>query len=97
MITWSINQLERHTSDGGVITVHWGCVAADQGVSINNYGSCGFSPDPSDPDFVPYDNLTQDEVLGWVYTQIDKASIEADVQACLNAKLNPTVVAGVPW
>ena len=97
MVTWSINQLERHTSDGGVITAHWGCVAADQGVSINHYGSCGFTPDPSAPDFVPYDQLTQDEVLGWVYTQIDKDAIEADVQARLDAKLNPTVVAGVPW
>jgi len=36
-------------------------------------------------------------VLGWVYTQIDKDAIEVDVQARLDAKLNPTVEAGVPW
>jgi hypothetical protein len=46
---------------------------------------------------VPFDQLTEADVLSWVYTQIDKDAIETDVQARLEAKLNPTVVAGVPW
>ena len=41
------------------------------------YGTCGFTPDPSSPDFVPYDSLTEDFVLHWVWHQIDKDETEA--------------------
>jgi len=97
MIAWYISQLERHTLDGGVITAHWGCVGSDQGVSINHEGLCIFTPDSTSPDFIPFDKLTEVEVLQWVFNQVGKETIEADVQARLDAKLNPTVVAGVPW
>jgi len=96
-IIWAINQLQRRTSDGGVITAHWGCVAGERGVSVNHYGSCDFEPDSTAPDFVPFKQLTQDQILGWVYTQIDREAIEADLKARVAERLNPTVVNGLPW
>jgi hypothetical protein len=45
----------------------------------------------------PYENLTQEQVLGWVWEQIDKAEIEANLTKQIQAQKNPVSVAGVPW
>ena len=92
-MNWSIQQLDRKTADGFVTTAHWTCTATDGDFSANVYGSVGFSGDL----VTPYENLTQAEVLGWVWEQIDKAEIEANLTKQIQAQKNPVSVAGVPW
>jgi hypothetical protein len=83
--TWTISTLERELSDGGVIVAHWR--ATD-----------GFSPDASSPDFTPYDDLTESQVLGWCWANgVDKDAIEASLAAKIEAQKNPVSAAGVPW
>jgi hypothetical protein len=61
------------------------------------YGTCGFSA-PGDP-FTPYANLTQDQVLGWVWASgVDKALVEANIQRQFDEQINPPVVdQALPW
>jgi hypothetical protein len=92
-MNWSIVQLDRKTADGFVTTAHWTCTATDDDFSANAYGSVGFSGDL----VTPYENLTQEQVLGWVWEQIDKAEIEANLTKQIQAQKNPVSVAGVPW
>jgi hypothetical protein len=92
-MNWSIQQLDRKTADGFVTTAHWTCTATDGDFSANAYGSVGFSGDL----VTPYENLTQEQVLGWVWEQIDKAEIEANLTKQIQAQKNPVSVAGVPW
>jgi hypothetical protein len=92
-MNWSIQQLDRKTADGFVTTAHWTCTATDGDFSANVYGSVGFSGDL----VTPYENLTQEQVLGWVWEQIDKAEIEANLTKQIQAQKNPVSVAGVPW
>ena len=92
-MNWSIVQLDRKTADGFVTTAHWTCTATDGDFSANAYGSVGFSGDL----VTPYENLTQEQVLGWVWEQIDKAEIEANLTKQIQAQKNPVSVAGVPW
>ena len=66
-MNWTISTLERELSDGGVIVAHWRCTASDGDYSASSYGTCGFTPDASAPDFVAYDSLTEATVLGWVW------------------------------
>ena len=49
--------------------------------------------------YTPYNQLTQDQVLGWVYESgVSKADTEAQVQAQIDAKKNPPVVTPpLPW
>ena len=96
---WTVAQLEREISDGGVIVAHWRCTASDGDYSASSYGTCGFTPDASAPGFLAYDALTEATVLGWVWDQADgwKDDVEAALQAKIDADKNPTTAAGVPW
>jgi hypothetical protein len=92
-MNWSIQQLDRKTADGFVTTAHWTCTATDGDFSANASGTVGFSGDL----VTPYENLTQEQVLGWVWEQIDKAEIEANLTKQIQAQKSPVSVAGVPW
>jgi hypothetical protein len=92
-MNWSIVNLDRKTADNYVTTAHWTCTATDGDFSSNAYGSVGFSGDL----VTPYENLTQEQVLGWVWEQIDKAEIEANLTKQIEAQKNPVSETGVPW
>ena len=98
MVTWTIATLERNLADGGVIVAHWRATDVDGEHSASSYGTCGFSPDPSDPSFVAYDSLTEAEVLQWCWDNgVDKDATEAALAAKIEADKNPVSAAGVPW
>jgi hypothetical protein len=95
---WSIPTLERELADGGVIVAHWRCTASDGDYSASSYGTAGFTYDASSPDFVPYADLTESQVLGWVWNDgVDKDATEDALQAKIDAEKNPVTEAGVPW
>ena len=96
-MNWTISTLERELSDGGVIVAHWRCTASDGDYSASSYGTAGFTYDASSPDFVPYDELTEADVLAWVWAEGFKDATEDALQAKIDAEKNPTTAAGVPW
>ena len=104
-MNWTIAQLERNTTDNGVIVAHWR-VAAEETVgteedavtyTASSYGTCGFSPDPASPDFVAYEDLTEADVLAWVYESVDKEATEAALTANIEEQKNPVTETGLPW
>lgn len=95
--TWTVSQLERTLPEGGVVTAHWRVTAVDGDFTASAYGTAGFTPDPASPTFKPYDELTEADVLGWVWGSVDKAAAEASLAAQIDAQKNPTTAAGVPW
>ena len=97
MTVWTIAQLERNTSDGGVVVAHWRATLTDGDYSASSYGTCGFSPDPSDPAYIPYENLTESDVLAWVYESVDKDATEASLAAKIEDQKAPQTVVGTPW
>ena len=98
MTTWTIATLEHNVADGGVTVAHWRATDVDGEHSASSYGTCGFSPDPSDPSFVAYDSLTEAEVLQWCWANgVDKDATEAALAAKIEADKNPVSAAGVPW
>ena len=100
MTIWSIANLERNTSDGGVTIAHWRATATDGDYSASAYGTAGFTPDPESPDFVPFDDLTEADVLAWGYAELGAeqlAAIEDGLSANIEEQKAPKVVAGTPW
>jgi len=96
--TWTISTLERELADGGVVVAHWRATLVDGEHSASSYGTCGFTPDPSDPSFVAYDSITEDMALGWCWANgVDKDATEASLAAKIEADKNPTQGVGVPW
>jgi hypothetical protein len=93
--TWAIANLERHTVDGIVFSVHW-TVAANDGTYVSSaYGSIGL--EQPEGDVIPYADLTPELVIGWVQANLDVPAIEAALQAQLDEQAAPTKAAGVPW
>ena len=96
-IKWTIPTLERELSDGFVYTAHWRCTATDGDFSASSYGTAGFQQDPEAESFVPYEDLTEEMVLGWLFNSLDKDATEEALKAKIEADKNPTTAAGVPW
>ena len=107
MATWTIVNMERNTSDGGVIIAHWRVTETetvgegDDAItySASSYGTCGFTPDPTDPGFTPYDDLVEAEVLSWCWVSgnVDQAEIEAALADNIAEQKTPVTTDGVPW
>jgi len=98
--------MERTLADGGVVVCHWRANASetvgegDDAVtySASNYGTAGFTPDPSSSDWVAYDSITEEVALGWCWANgVDKDAIEASLAAKIELDKNPTQASGVPW
>jgi hypothetical protein len=95
--TWTIAQCEHEVATGGITVAHWRVSAVDGDYTASSYGTAGFTPDPSSPDFKPYDEVTEAEVLGWVWGSVDKDETEANLAVQIDAQKNPTSEAGLPW
>ena len=96
--TWSISNMEHEIPDGAVITAHWYCLGTDADEnSARSYGTTSYTPDPSSAEFIPYDDLTEEIVLGWVHGSVDKDATEAAIAAKIDAIVNPTTASGTPW
>lgn len=94
--TWSIAQLERHTADGIVYTVHYTVDANDGTYSAGAYGSVGLEQ-PNPNNIIPYANLTPEIVIGWVQDRLNVEEIEDSLQSQLDEKNAPTTATGLPW
>jgi hypothetical protein len=93
--TWAIANLERHTADSIVYTVHWTLSANDGTYASSAYGSIGL--EQTDGNVIPYADLTPEIVIGWVQAKLDVPAIEAALQAQLDEQAAPTTAAGLPW
>ena len=97
----NIAQLERHLPDGVVMTAHWTATKTDGDYGAGDYGSISLpTKDQSDPTFVPYDQLTEAQVIEWVKKAMGAeqlAELEANLDSQIKALKNPTQAAGVPW
>jgi len=95
MITWNISQLDRQTSNGFVTTAHWKATATDGDYSASVYSTCSWSEGTAT---IPYADLTKETVLGWIWANgVDKAAVEASLNAQIELQKNPVTATGVPW
>jgi hypothetical protein len=92
-ITWNISQLDRKTADGFVTCAHWTVSATDGDFSAGAYGTCGFDGELT----TPYESLTKEQVLEWVWQTVNKEETEASFAAQIEAQKNPVSETGVPW
>ena len=92
--TWKISTLDREVSNGFVTTAHWSATAVDGEFSASAYATVSWAEGTPT---IPYDSLTESEVLGWVWESVDKAATEASLAAQIELLKNPVVATGTPW
>ena len=81
-----------------VFNVHWQCVGIQDTYTGRVYSTCSV-PLSGEGSFTPYQDLTQNQVLGWIWANgVDKNATEAAVEQQIQAQINPPVVTPpLPW
>jgi len=95
VFTWHIAQLERETADGYVFTAHYTIDANDGTYNAGAYGSIGF--ERPEEGMIPFADLTEEIVIGWVKERLDVEQIEAALQSQLDEQRHPSKASGLPW
>jgi hypothetical protein len=99
--TWNIAQMERHTADGIVFTVHYtvNATSGDAVYTSSAYGSIGL--EQPEGEVIPYADLTPELVIGWVQAKLGGTEKVDEIQAALQAQIDeqrtPTTAQGMPW
>jgi len=109
--TWSVSDMQHVDADGGVFLVYWQMTAASDGTPSYRAldgGKLRCTYDASAADYIPYADLTENDVLGWVYDSLiegtetaaeAKARVEADRDLKVQKQIDAaaTTASGVPW
>jgi len=106
--TWNVDDMTHKDSDGGVSIVYWSLIATDGTYSAQEGGKLRCTADPSASDYIAYADLTEANVLGWVYSSLivddetaaeAKARIEAERTAKVQGQIDRAAAdsTGVPW
>ena len=103
--TWNIVAMNCKPDVNGmldyVVTAHWALSATDGTYTGSVYGTASFEVDPAKSNYVPYANLTLDQVIAWTQAAVGTeqvASYEKSVADQIEAQINPTIVTPpLPW
>lgn len=99
---WVISALDCYPQAEGetdvVFNVHWSCNGTDGTFNGSVYSTCAVTYTAGSP-YTPYDQLTQDQVLGWIWANgVDKNATQAAVAQQIANQVNPPVVTPpLPW
>tara|TARA_R100000329_G_scaffold45470_1_gene42678 strand:- start:34 stop:345 length:312 start_codon:yes stop_codon:yes gene_type:complete len=98
--TWQINTLQRELADGYVYRAVFRVTGEDGTYKFRATGEVAL---PKPDTLVPYADLTEETVLGWVKAKLDAdndgtvARIEESVEKGVNEQKTPTTGVGIPW
>jgi hypothetical protein len=103
-INWVIEWMNASTQtinghDKVVLTAGWRCNGIDGIYNATTYGSCSFDIPKIGESFTPYDQLNQNQVLQWIWSNnIDKNEIETNITSQIQNSISPTEVQlPLPW
>lgn len=105
---WKIRSLKKVNTDNlsnAIVNVQWLCTGSDSdGVSGSFTGQTDFNLSVIDQtNFTPYENLTEEMVLGWVKPLVVNSywnQVNSEINKEINNKKNPIVQVSdqsLPW
>ena len=102
--TWSIDWLQASTQEINghaevVLSAGWRLIGVDGEYSASAYSTVSFPQPEEGGSYTPYAELTEAQVLGWVWENgVDKDAAEASVTEQVANLVNPPVVTPpLPW
>ena len=98
--TWTISALDTAPKENELVdvvkVVHWRYNATDDNYSAEIYGAMPCET-PS-TDFTAYDDLTKEQVIGWLENGLDVASLQDSLSSQIENLKNPPIVnLPLPW
>lgn len=97
-ITWRISDTEWSEETGAITVAHWRVTAIDGDFAADSYGSVALAGDPEAEGFIPIEQVTEQDVIGWVKAALDDADeLEAGLLRNIDKQRTPDTVVGLPW
>jgi hypothetical protein len=96
--TWEVTGLKT-TEGGGVVQTYWKKVGTDENGNTGTFsGATPFDVDPTDPNYIPFESLTEEDVLGWIQAVV-VGSYEEHVNGQIQKQINEQTIvdAAMPW
>ena len=100
---WSIYNLNRTITDSVVTSIDYELLSSVQAptyMQVRKLGSLSVAGSVDDEGFIPFNDLTEEIVLGWVMADINQGEMEADISASLallvNDYIEPITTQGLP-
>jgi hypothetical protein len=93
-VIWKIKQLDRNPNTGLVLVAYWTADIVDGEYNGHAYGAVGFDQGDS---FIPFKDLTENDVLDWVKEKIDWQTIENGLKNNIEHQKNKPLANGIPW
>jgi hypothetical protein len=94
-VNWTISTLDRDVATGFVNCAHWRATAVDGDYSASTYSTSSWSEGTPT---IPYADLTQETVLGWVWANgVSKEDTETALAANIALQKAPVTASGTPW
>ena len=108
---WSVTDMTHVDADGGVIKAYWSCAAVSDttpSYTAVEGGKLLCTYDAFSSSYIPYDDLQESDVLGWIWASLikdeetaeeAKARIEANRTARVQNQIDraATQTTGLPW
>jgi hypothetical protein len=102
--TWAVTGMKATTvgsESNYVVQTYWTKTGTDENGNTGTFsGATPFTPNPQQTDFTPFDQLTQEVVLGWIQPVVT-GSYEDHVNGVIAKqiadKVNPVVEPPLPW
>lgn len=103
--TWAIVSMDCKPDVNGlidyVVTSHWTLTGTDGIYTGSVYGTASFEVDPNKPDYIPFDELTEELVIEWTQAALGAeqvATYEANVATQIENQINPPIIRPeLPW
>lgn len=100
--SWNINYLKVKKESNGlqnlVIEIGFYPYGSNGSLSIFGENMVIRLSEPDNNNFIPYENLDENTVLNWIFSKIDKASIEQQLQNKFDENNSVLIVEKVlPW
>lgn len=89
---WIISALDCKVKEdnlkGVVYTIHYRYEATKKEIIVDTYGSVSVDR-PSEEDFIPFDKLTKEIVIGWLEKILDVAELQSNLEKKIELIENP--------
>lgn len=96
-LIWNIQDLTRETSTGVVKEVEWALDFIHERVLNRKKGVAYLTGSLSDPNFIEFDNLTEDIVLSWITGSLDQTSLKTEISSSQSDLLRSIDIDKTPW
>lgn len=100
-ITWSIDNLERNTSNGFVTKVHFTCSGTDGEITKSRSSFMELEEPAELPEgFISYESLTEEQVFQWMVDVMGQEHLdgeEENIKYFIEKEKNYVSPLGKPW